>query len=72
MSDGGLESRLPELERKALAALRERVTPTAPADLAELFGEPENRLKRALGSLVGKKLAKRAGGGRYTPAKQRA
>lgn len=68
------ETRGPQLtehEAAVLESLRRHITPTSAEVLAEEFSVPLARMKRTLGGLVGKRVAKRAGGGRFTPAKHR-
>ena len=57
------------LPERVLHALRVHVTPALPAELAGVLGIPEPALRRLLGDLVRRRLARRAGGGRYTTSR---
>jgi DNA-binding IclR family transcriptional regulator len=53
------------------SALRKLVRPSSPEEVAAATGLPEKTVRRALGHLVARREARRAGGGRFTAARAR-
>jgi DNA-binding IclR family transcriptional regulator len=54
-----------------VAALRKLARPASPEEVAAATGLPEKSVRRALGHLVARREARRAGGGRFTAARAR-
>ncbi len=54
-----------------VAALRKLARPSSPEEIAAATGLPEKTVRRALGHLVARREARRAGGGMFTVARAR-